>query len=131
MRYGPERAEATSRPRSPGGLRRILAATGYSLAGLKAALRHEPAFRQELALAAVLIPVAFFVPASGTGKALMAASVILVLIVELLNSAIEAAVDHTSLEPHPLAGRAKDCGSAAVLLALTQAVVVWLLVLCT
>ncbi|HCX32446.1 MAG TPA: diacylglycerol kinase [Rhodocyclaceae bacterium] len=116
-------------PESPGGWRRLVAATRYSFAGLDAAVRHEAAFRQELGAAGVLIPLAFLLPASGSGRALMVASVVLVLIVELVNSAIEAAVDHASLEPHPLAGRAKDYGSAAVLLALVQAVAIWVLVL--
>lgn len=112
-----------------GGVRRIVAAAGVSLAGLKAAVRHEAAFRQELLAAAVLIPTALVLPVAALGKALMAASVLLVLVVELLNSAIEAALDRISLERHPLAGRAKDYGSAAVFLALANVVVVWGLVL--
>ena len=96
---------------------------------LRAALRHEDAFRQEVLLAAILVPAAFFLPASGLGKALMIGSVLLVLIVELLNSAVEAAVDRISLENHRLAKRAKDFGSAAVFLALLNVPAVWLLVL--
>ena len=111
------------------GLVRIWNAFGYSLAGLKAAFTHEDAFRQEVLLAAVLIPAAFFMPASGLGKAMMVASVLLVLIVELLNSAVEAAVDRISLENHRLAKRAKDIGSAAVFLALVNVPLVWGLVL--
>ncbi len=111
------------------GLRRIWNALSYSLDGLSAAFRHEDAFRQEVFLAAILIPVAFFMPAGGTGKALMIAAVLLVLIVELLNSAIEAAVDRISLENHLLAKRAKDIGSAAVFLSLINVPVVWFLVL--
>ena len=111
------------------GLRRIWNAALYSVAGLKAAFRHEDAFRQEVLLAAFLIPAGLLLPASGTGKALMVVSVVLVLIVELLNSAVEAAVDRTSLEDHDLAKRAKDIGSAAVMLALINVPVVWLLVL--
>ncbi len=111
------------------GLRRIWNAFLYSLDGLAAAFRHEDAFRQEVLLAALLIPGAFFLPASGTGRALMIASVLLVLIVELLNSAVEAAVDRISLEDHRLAKRAKDIGSAAVFLSLLNVLVVWLLVL--
>ena len=80
-------------------------------------------------LAALLIPAAFFLPAGGLGKALMIGAVLLVLIVELLNSAVEAAVDRISLEDHKLAKRAKDIGSAAVLLSLLNVPVVWLLVL--
>ena len=111
------------------GLTRIWNAARYSIAGLKAAFRHEDAFRQEVLLAAILIPVALLLPASGGGKALMAGSVVLVLMVELLNSAIEAAVDRISLDEHALARRAKDIGSAAVMLALINVPVVWLLVL--
>jgi len=111
------------------GLLRIWNALFYSLAGLAAAFRHEDAFRQEVLLAVILVPAAFFMPASGTGKALMIASVLLVLIVELLNSAVEAAVDRISLENHLLAKRAKDIGSAAVFLSLVNVPAVWLLVL--
>lgn len=101
----------------------------YSLDGLKAAYQHEDAFRQEVFLSLLLIPFALALPISGMGKALMVASVLLVLIVELLNSAIEATVDRISLENHNLAKRAKDIGSAAVLLCLCNVVIVWLLVL--
>lgn len=111
------------------GLKRARSAFFYSMAGLRAALRHEDAFRQEVFLAVLLIPAAFFTPATGTGKALLIAAVLLVLIVELLNSAVEAAVDRISLENHVLAKRAKDIGSAAVLLALINVPVVWGLVL--
>lgn len=111
------------------GLRRILNALAYSLDGLRAAYRHEDAFRQEVLLAALLLPVAFLVPASGAGRALLVASVLLVLVVELLNSAVEAAVDRISLEDHRLAKRAKDIGSAAVLISLLDVVLVWALVL--
>ena len=111
------------------GLQRIWNAFVYSLEGLRAALRHEDAFRQEVLLAVILIPAVFFTPASGMGKALMIAAVLLVLIVELLNSAVEAAVDRISLENHKLAKRAKDIGSAAVFLSLINVPVVWLLVL--
>lgn len=111
------------------GFTRVWNAAGYSIAGLKAAFRHEPAFRQEVLLTAILIPLALLLPASGGGKALMVASVLLLLVVELLNSAIEAAVDRISLDDHALARRAKDIGSAAVMLALINVPVVWLLVL--
>lgn len=111
------------------GLRRIWNAFFYSVAGLGAAYKHEDAFRQEVLLAAILIPLVFFLPAGGAGRALMIGAVLLVLIVELLNSAIEAAVDRISLENHELAKRAKDIGSAAVMLALINVPVVWLLVL--
>lgn len=118
-----------SPPKSTTGLARIRNALRYSVDGLKAAYRHEAAFREEVWLAAVLIPLALWLPASPVGKALMIASVLLVLIVELLNSAVEAAVDRVSLEKHELAKRAKDTGSAAVMVALINLVVVWALVL--
>lgn len=111
------------------GLTRIWNALFYSVDGLAAAFRHEDAFRQEVFLAGVLVPTAFFLPASGTGKALMIGAVLLVLIVELLNSAVEAAVDRISLENHQLAKRAKDIGSAAVFISLVNVPLVWLLVL--
>jgi len=124
---------ATESPEGPHkgktGLSRIWNAFLYSLDGLSAAFRHEDAFRQEVILVAVLIPVALWLPASGTGKALMVGAVLLVLIVELLNSAVEAAVDRVSLERHPLARRAKDIGSAAVFLSLVNVPVIWALVL--
>jgi diacylglycerol kinase (ATP) len=111
------------------GLRRVWNALHYSFAGLSAAYRHEDAFRQEVALSLLLIPLALFLPVAGVGKALMVASVLLVLIIELVNSAIEATVDRISLENHNLAKRAKDIGSAAVLLGLLNVVIVWILVL--
>ena len=111
------------------GLRRVWNAMFYSIEGLRAAYRHEDTFRQEVLLAALLIPLALFLPASGSAKALMIASVLLVLIVELLNSAVEATVDRVSLEHHRLAKRAKDIGSAAVMMSLANVIVVWLLVL--
>ena len=111
------------------GLARIWNALFYSLEGLAAAFRHEPAFRLEVVLAAILVPAALWIPASGAGRALMIGSVLLVLVVELLNSAIEAVVDRVSTEHHPLAKRAKDIGSAAVLISLVNVPAVWLLVL--
>ncbi len=111
------------------GIQRLWNALGYSLQGLASAFRHEDAFRQEVLLTALLIPAAFFIPVGGAERALMIASVLLVLIVELLNSAVEAAVDRISLENHSLAKRAKDIGSAAVLLSLINVAAVWLLVL--
>jgi diacylglycerol kinase (ATP) len=111
------------------GLRRVVSATRNSLHGLAAAIRHEDAFRQELAMAAVLLPLAVWLGQTGVERALLAGAVMLVLIVELLNSAVEAAVDRISLENHLLAKRAKDIGSAAVMLALATAGIVWLLVL--
>lgn len=111
------------------GLRRVWSALQYSLAGLRAAYSCEHAFRQETLLAAILIPLSFFLPVAWTGRALMIASVLLVLIVELINSAIEAAVDRVSLDRHHLSKRAKDVGSAAVLLALLNVLAVWVCVL--
>lgn len=111
------------------GLRRVLNAAGYSWAGLRAAFRHEDAFRQELLLAGLLLPLAIYLGDSGIERALMIGSVLLVLIVELLNSAVEAAVDRISLDHHHLIKRAKDMGSAAVLIALLNAVAVWSLTL--
>ena len=107
------------------GLQRVWNALHYSLAGLRAAFTCEDAFRQEALLAAVLIPASFFLPAGGLGRALMIASVLLVLIVELLNSAIEATVDRVSFELHDLSKRAKDFGSAAVLLSLLLVGGIW------
>jgi diacylglycerol kinase (ATP) len=111
------------------GLRRLWNALHYSFAGFSAALACEDAFRQEALLAAILIPLSFFLPVAWTGRALMIGSVLLVLIVELVNSAIEAIVDRVSLDRHPLSKRAKDVGSAAVLLALLNVVAVWSCVL--
>jgi diacylglycerol kinase (ATP) len=111
------------------GLRRVLNATHYSIAGLAAAARHEDAFRQELILVLLLTPLAFWVGDTGVERALLIGSLILVLIVELLNSAVEATVDRISFESHRLAKRAKDLGSAAVMLSLANAGVVWLLII--
>ena len=111
------------------GLKRIWNALLYSLDGLSAAFTHEDAFRQEVLLALVLVPLALYSPATGPGKALMIGAVLLVLVVELLNSGIEAVTDRISLEDHVLAKRAKDMGSAAVMITLINVPVVWLLVL--
>ncbi len=108
---------------------RLLNACRYSLHGFLSAFRHEDAFRQEVVLAAILIPIALLLDVGGAGKALMIGSVLLVLIVELLNSAIEAAVDRISFDQHQLSKRAKDIGSAAVALSLINVGVVWLLVI--
>ncbi len=124
-----ERHEGKSPFKGKTGLVRIWNAFRYSLDGLSAAYRHENAFRQESWLALFLVPLALFLPASGLGKALMIGSVLLVLIVELLNSAVEAVVDRVSLERHHLAKRAKDIGSAAVLISLINVAAVWGLVL--
>lgn len=111
------------------GLRQLINALGYSLAGFTAASRHEDAFRQEVLLGVLLIPLAFVLEKNGMGRALMVGSVLLVLVVELLNSALEATVDRISLENHTLSKRAKDMGSAAVMLSLVHLAAVWTLVL--
>jgi diacylglycerol kinase (ATP) len=111
------------------GLRRVWNALFYSLAGFRAAFRHEDAFRQEVILAAILIPAALFLTQAAVARALLIGSVLLVLLAELVNSAIEATVDRISLEDHQLAKRAKDIGSAAVFVALLHLAVVWLLIL--
>jgi diacylglycerol kinase (ATP) len=111
------------------GIVRILNAVRYSLHGFASAYRHEEAFRQEVWLAAVLIPLAFVFDVSRVERAVMLAAVLVVLMVELLNSAIEAAVDRISLDRHRLSKRAKDIGSAAVFLSLVNVAVVWALIL--
>jgi diacylglycerol kinase (ATP) len=108
---------------------RLVWATGYSLAGLRAAFRHEQAFRQEVGVLIVIIPAALWLGKSGLERALLIGSWILVITVELINSAVESAVDRVGLERHELAGRAKDQGSAAVFCAIALAVVIWILVL--
>lgn len=111
------------------GLRRILNAFGYSLDGLAAAWRNESAFRQITLMALAGIPLAFVFDLPLAGRAILIASHLGSVIVELLNSAIEAAVDHTSLEHHELAKRAKDLGSAAQLVCLVNLALMWGLVL--
>jgi len=107
----------------------VIHATGHSLEGLASAFKHESAFRQEAVLAAILVPIAAFLPVGLMGACLMVLSVFLVLIVELLNSAVEWAVDYISLEKHPFAKRAKDMASGAVFLSLLNAAVIWSLVI--
>ena len=111
------------------GLARVWNAFFYSVDGFKAAYRHEDAFRQELLLTLVCIPLALWLAPGGVERALMIAALFLVLIVELVNSAIEAVVDRVSLEKNHLAKRAKDIGSAAVLLSLVNAAAIWILIL--
>ena len=108
------------------GFDRVLRATGYSVAGLRAAYRGESAFRQEFWLAAGLLPLAFWLGRGWVEVALLGGSAMLVLIVELLNSAIEAAIDRISFELHDLSKRAKDIGSAAVFLSLLLCAAIWL-----
>jgi len=107
------------------GITHGLRAFGVALQGLRAAWQHEDAFRQEVVIAVIAIPVALLLPVSALGKVMMIASIFLLLIVELLNSALEAAVDHTSLERHPLAKRAKDIASAAVMMSIVNALAIW------
>ena len=121
--------EAESPYKGQTGLRRILSATRNSLEGFVAAVRHEDAFRQELFIAAALLPAALWLGRDGLERALLAGSVLFVLVVELLNSAVEATVDRISFDNHRLAKRAKDIGSAAVMLSIATAAAVWLLVL--
>lgn len=106
-------------------LSRIVRAAGFSLAGFKAAWREEAAFRQEAIIACLLLPFAWWLGQTWHATALLVACVLLVLVTELLNSAIEAVVDRVSLDRHPLAGRAKDMGSAAVMVSIINCVVVW------
>ncbi|KMT65914.1 diacylglycerol kinase [Catenovulum maritimum] len=108
------------------GITRVIKAASCSFKGLKAAFVHEAAFRQELLLVLCLMPIAFFTSESLTRFMALVSVLILVLIVELLNSAIEATVDRISLDHHILAGRAKDMGSAAVALSLLTAAIVWI-----
>jgi len=111
------------------GLQRLINAFHYSADGLAAAWRHEDAFRQEMVLAAVMAPIAFVLPVTLVERILLIAVVMLVLIVEILNTAVEAAIDRQSFEINPLAKRAKDLGSAAVMLSLMLAGGVWISVL--
>lgn len=111
------------------GIRRLVNALGYSLDGLTSAWRLEAAFRQVLILAMVGISIAFYLPLEPWAKSLLMLTHLIGVIVELINSAIEAAVDHTSLEQHPLAKRAKDLGSAAQLVSLTALALIWALAL--
>jgi len=111
------------------GLRRLINAFGYSIAGTFAAFKHEDAFRQEAILTAILTPVALHYGATAIEQALMISSLLLVIIVELLNSSIEATVDRISVKHHKLAKRAKDIGSAAVFFSLINAAVIWFLIL--
>ena len=111
------------------GLTRLINALGYSRDGLKAAWKNEAAFREEVLLAVVAIPLALFLAKTGVDRALLLGSILLILIVEILNSAVEAVVDKASPEKHELAKRAKDMGSAAVLLSLANAAIIWACVL--
>lgn len=111
------------------GLTRLWNALGYSRDGIGAAWTNEAAFREEILLAAVTIPLAFYLGKNGVERALMIGAILLILIVEILNSAVEAVVDKASPEKSELAKRAKDMGSAAVLFSLINAAVIWACVL--
>ncbi|MEG0487055.1 MAG: diacylglycerol kinase [Acinetobacter sp.] len=111
------------------GLKRIFNATGYSLAGFKAAFQNEAAFRQIILLNVILIPITFFLDLSAVEQALMIGVCLLAIIVELFNSALEAVVDRISLERHPLSKNAKDMGSAAQFVTLAIITVTWALIL--
>ena len=111
------------------GLVRLWNALGYSRDGLAAAWKNEAAFREEVLLAAIAIPLALFLGKTGVDRSILIGSIVLILIVEILNSAIEAVVDKASPEKHELAKRAKDMGSAAVLFSLLNAAVVWACIL--
>ncbi len=122
--------EPTSQPlKRQLGLRRILRALGYSIAGIRAAIAGEAAFRQLLLLNAILIPLAFTLDVSRIERLLLVIVPLLTLVVELVNSAIEATVDRISLEMHPLSKNAKDMGSAAQLLSLVMVAVTWVMIL--
>jgi len=121
--------EPITNPHNTTGFKRVVRAFGYSLSGIGSALKHESAFRQEMILAFVMVPFAVLVPVDLLGKVLMIASVFAVLVVELLNSAIEWIVDYISLDRHPMAKRVKDMASGAVFLSLLCCGLVWGIVL--
>jgi len=107
------------------GIKRIINAFGYSMKGLRAAFKHESAFRQETALLVILLPIAILLGQNIVDYSILIGSLLLVMIVELLNSALEAVVDRVGDEHHKLAGRAKDMGSAAVFVSLVNVGVIW------
>jgi len=113
------------KPANNHGIKRVIRATGFSFKGLKSAWTHEAAFRQEVLLALILLPLAAWVPVTVVEKLLLALTVVIVLIVELLNSAIEAVVDRIGDEIHPLSGQAKDIASAAVFISLCLCGLTW------
>ena len=111
------------------GIKRLANAFTYSVAGTLAAFKHEDAFRQEVILSTILIPLAIYLGQTAIEQALMIASILLIIIVELLNSSLEATVDRISVKHHKLSKRAKDIGSAAVFFSLVNAAVIWFLIL--
>ena len=114
--------------KSKGGFRRLVNALGYSYAGVRHAIAHEAAIRQELIALAILVPASVFLPVGTIEHLLLVISMMAVLLIEFLNSALEAAVDRISLERHPLAGQAKDMGSAAVGIAVLMLGLCWLVI---
>ncbi len=110
------------------GFKRLINAFFYSMAGLKAAWKNEAAFRQEVIVGIIFVPAGFFIGETGTQKAILVISYLIIPLVELLNSAIEAIVDRIGTERHELSGRAKDIGSAAVFISICIAVIAWLLI---
>jgi diacylglycerol kinase (ATP) len=113
----------------PTGITRLLRAFGYSFQGFQHAWREEAAFRQEVALSMLVIPLGLYLGGSGVERAVLVSPMLLILVVEILNSAVEAVVDRAGTERHPLAGMAKDMGSAAVMLSFALLGTVWLLIL--
>jgi diacylglycerol kinase (ATP) len=109
--------------------RNFISSVGYSIEGFLAALRHEPSFREDLLFAILLVPFAIILPVNAVSTALMIASLLLILIVELLNSAIECVIDYLRPEQHPLAKRIKDMASAAVFLSYINCIVIWIVML--
>ena len=115
--------------KSKGGWGRLVRAMGYSAAGFRHAFRHEAAFRQELAAFAILTPIAVLLPITRLERLILLLSMLVVVLVELINSALEATIDRISTDRHPLSGRAKDLGSAAVMASLALAVLTWVVAL--
>ena len=121
--------QATALPKGKTGYERVVSACFNSCAGLSSAWRNEAAFRQEIVMAILLVPAAFVLTPVPVERAMLIAPILLVMVVELLNSCIEAAIDRISLERHPLSKHAKDVGSAAVLIALVMLATVWMVIL--
>lgn len=119
----------TNKPKNNRGIRRLINAARWSIKGFRSTFRNEEAFRQELLLLPILAPLGYWLGQTGVERALLIGSLFIVLIVELLNSAVESVVDRIGPEQHKLSGRAKDQGSAAVFLALLLVVLTWVLVL--
>ncbi|MBT3178302.1 MAG: diacylglycerol kinase [Desulfobacula sp.] len=116
-------------PKKPTGLTRIINAAGYSFAGIKTAWKYEAAFRQEIFLMAVLVPTGLYFGQTRVEKVLLISSLMVVILTEFLNSAVEAVVDRIGLEYHPMSERAKDLGSSAVFVSIAFVIIVWALIL--